>query len=132
MKRKVRLQSAKTWIAKYPGKNLIKEYRKHFGVDWFCAIQELQMMEVQINPQYVEQLKRTLESDQKIKQARKQMGAAIEKQDFDPQSDGNFAYIAGTTPNGVPYGVTWEETAKLDDGSDFCINESPLNRLFEK
>ena len=132
MKRKARLRSAKTWIAKNPGKNLIKGYRKNFGVDWFCAIQELQMMGVQINPQYVEQLKRTLESDQKIKQARKQMREAREKQNFDPQSDEKFAYIAGATPNGVPYGVTWEETAKLDDGSDFCINESPLNRLFEK
>lgn len=26
-----------------------------------------------------------------------------------PDTDGNFAYIAGYTPGGAPYGVTWEE-----------------------
>lgn len=32
-----------------------------------------------------------------------------EIQNFDPTSDETFAYIAGYTSNGVPYGITWEE-----------------------
>ena len=26
-----------------------------------------------------------------------------------PDMDGNFAYIAGYTPGGAPYGVRWED-----------------------
>lgn len=32
------------------------------------------------------------------------------------ESDETFAYIAGYTSGGVPYGVTWEEWDELDDG----------------
>ncbi len=32
-KREQRLQTAKLWLAKYEGKNTVKGYRKHFGVD---------------------------------------------------------------------------------------------------
>ena len=28
---------------------------------------------------------------------------------FEPESDENFAYIAGYTPGVAPYGVTWDE-----------------------
>lgn len=31
-----------------------------------------------------------------------------------PESDETFAYIAGYTSGGVPYGVTWEESEALD------------------
>jgi len=30
-------------VAKYEGKNLVKGYRKRYGVDWMCAVKELQM-----------------------------------------------------------------------------------------
>ena len=32
-----------------------------------------------------------------------------------PTSDGTFAFIAGYTPAGAPYGVTWEEWEKLEN-----------------
>lgn len=32
------------------------------------------------------------------------------------ESDETFAYIAGYTSGGAPYGVTWEEWDDLDDG----------------
>ena len=30
-----------------------------------------------------------------------------------PDKDGNFAYIAGYTPDGAPYGVRWEDVEEL-------------------
>jgi len=39
MNRQSRLQSAKQWILTYAGKNIIKGYRKWFGVNLQCAIQ---------------------------------------------------------------------------------------------
>jgi hypothetical protein len=32
----------------------------------------------------------------------------------DIDQDGNFAFIAGYTPGGFPYGITWEEQAEID------------------
>ena len=35
-----------------------------------------------------------------------------------PDMDGTFSYIAGYTPGGAPYGVTWEEVG-IDSGLPF-------------
>ena len=47
-----RLQSAKHWLKRYRGKNTVRGYRKHFGVDWPTAFKELEMLGVPIDPQY--------------------------------------------------------------------------------
>ena len=33
---------------------------------------------------------------------------------WDLDQDENFAFIAGYTPGGFPYGITWEEQAEID------------------
>ena len=109
MDRKRRLDSAKHWIAKYKGKNIIKGYKNHFGVDWLCAIKELQMLGVGLDPEYVEKLKlsgknRIIEK-QRFKEGKKQDLA----NEISWDSDETFAYIAGYTSAGFPYGITWEE-----------------------
>ena len=50
--RQGRLQAAKTWLRSYPGKNIARGYRKHFGVDSLCAIRELRLLGVAIDPTY--------------------------------------------------------------------------------
>ena len=50
--RQGRLQAAKTWLQSYPGKNIARGYRKHFGVDSVCAIRELRLLGVAIDPAY--------------------------------------------------------------------------------
>ena len=50
--RQGRLQAAKTWLRSYPGKNIARGYRKHFGVDSLCAIRELRLLGVAIDPAY--------------------------------------------------------------------------------
>ncbi|KAB2831864.1 MAG: hypothetical protein F9K48_11575 [Candidatus Brocadia sp.] len=106
MNRARRLQSDRHWIPKYPGKNLVKGYRNHFGVDWLCAITELQMLGVNLDPSYVAKLKQFLDNHTKARK-RKKEDQAMDA--FDTYSNETFAYIAGYTPAGVPYGITWEE-----------------------
>ncbi len=40
LKREGRLQAAKYWLPKYNGKNIVKGYSKHFGVNIICAVDE--------------------------------------------------------------------------------------------
>jgi hypothetical protein len=109
MDRKGRLDSAKHWIAKYKGKNIIKGYKNHYGVDWLCAIKELKMLCVGLDPGYVENLKLSVKNriieKQRLKNGKKQ---ELENENS-WDSDETFAYIAGYTSAGFPYGVTWEE-----------------------
>ena len=52
LNRRGRLQAAKAWLRSYPGKNIARGYRKHFGVDSLCAIRELRLLGVAIDPAY--------------------------------------------------------------------------------
>jgi hypothetical protein len=109
MNRKGRLDSAKHWLTKYKGKNIIKGYKNHYGVDWLCAIKELQILGVGLDPEYVEKLilsvKNRIIEKQRLKDGKKQ---ELENE-ISWDSDETFAYIAGYTSAGFPYGVTWEE-----------------------
>ena len=114
MKRTDRLQSAKHWLQEFNGENVIRAYRKRYGVDWLCAIKELNMLGVELDPIYVKKLQETVESQIKWNQRSK-----LEKQKEDEQlrnrysySDENFFFIAGYTSGGMPYGITWEEAEK--------------------
>lgn len=44
-----RLQSARPWLKTYNGNNIAAGYRRHFGVDWVCALRELEMLGVKID-----------------------------------------------------------------------------------
>jgi hypothetical protein len=51
-------------------------------------------------------------SIESLAEARKRPRAASARKKFDelyPDSDDTFAYIAGYTAGGFPYGTTWEE-----------------------
>ncbi|MFB5761971.1 hypothetical protein [Paenibacillus medicaginis] len=52
--------------------------------------------------------RRLQEQDRSARQREQQLGEA-------PWSDGTFAYIAGYTGWGFPYGITWEEMDRLAD-----------------
>lgn len=106
MNRTRRLQSARHWVHKYSGKNLVKGYKNHFGVDWLCAIIELQILGVNLDPSYVVKLKQSLDIQAQARR-RKKEDQTVDA--VDTYSNETFAYIAGYTPAGVPYGITWEE-----------------------
>ena len=109
MKKPARLQAARSWIPKYEGKNLVRGYSKHFAVDKLCAIKELQSLGIDIDPEYIKQLKETYRAQEKARKLRKQKKEQEEELMKYSDSDETFYYIAGYTSGGVPYGVTWEE-----------------------
>jgi len=121
MTREARLSCAKDtgWIDKYEGKRIVKGYRKWFGVDSLCAIVELRLLGVAISDDYETSVRNSIPS---AAEARKKRRTEKKRDEFEeyPDSDETFAFIAGYTPAGLPYGTTWEE---LEDGGSESYNE---------
>lgn len=111
MTRQARLRSAKhtRWVEQYTGKNIVESYRKWFAVDPLCAVLELRMLGVSIPGEIENRAKEFSQARAKAKQSRRQSAAQCELDETLTDSDEMFAYIAGYTPGGVPYGVTWDE-----------------------
>jgi hypothetical protein len=107
MDRQARLASARSWITKFSGKNVVRSYAKWFGVDLLCAVKELSLCDVALDPAYVAQLKTTFAS--RGSRRSKQADADLRAVGYGADWDENFAYIAGRTEAGFPYGTTWEE-----------------------
>lgn len=53
MNREQRLQSARTFIRNYTGRNIARGYSRWYGVDRRCAVAELQMLGVRLKKDYV-------------------------------------------------------------------------------
>lgn len=64
MKRAARLQAARTWLTKYTGKRVVRGYARWFGIDLGCALKELTMLGIALDPTYVEQLRETIRQRQ--------------------------------------------------------------------
>lgn len=115
--KKGRLDSAKDWITKYDGQNLISGYAKWFDVDKICAINELKTLGViipeNLENQIVESHKRRIEQRKTVKDKTEVFDMAVN------DTDDNFAFIAGYTSGGFPYGLTHEEFEKVElDNND--------------
>ena len=109
MKKEARLESAKHWIPKYTGKNLVKGYMKRYAVDELGALLDLRKLNKNITDEQILEARNKMEN--KIIQRRqiKERKRLEELEDLNSDSDENFAFIAGYTSGGTPYGVTWEE-----------------------
>jgi hypothetical protein len=109
MRRDARLQAAKRWIAEYRGKSLVLGYGKWFGVSGVCAVLELRMLGIDIPDARLEQARRDEQARATRSARRKEQRAAGS---FMRDRDDEFAFIAGDTEGGAPYGVTraeWED-----------------------
>ena len=126
MKRLARLQAAKGWLDKYPGKNVLAGYKKHFAVDTLCALAELQRLGVAFDPEYVRKVQSSEQAriEARRRERERKKAAATPALSFE-ESDGVFAYIAGYTGWGFPYGITWEELGGLEDKAQEPIIKSP-------
>jgi len=116
MNRQGRLQSAKAWLETQKGRTAAqvgKACCRWYGLDWPCAIRELTQLGVVFDPEWVAQLKQSLEGHYRARAARRAARRSQSDADFTEDSNEHFAYIAGYTENGVPFGVTWEEWEKL-------------------
>ena len=107
--REKRLRRAKKWIEQYTGNHIVKAYKKRFGVDQLCAMAELKMLGVDLDPDYVERATaaETIRREQLAEKKRDQKER--EWQTLHADQNDQFFYIAGYTSGGAPYGVTWAE-----------------------
>jgi hypothetical protein len=115
LKRDQRLQSAKNWLPTYEGKNVFRGYRKRYGVDWPTALRELEMLGVEVDPAYREQVLRAVQEQAEAKKRKRLENADELENTLGIEQDEYFAFIVGYTPGGAPYGITWEEWEDLDD-----------------
>jgi len=90
MKRAARLSNAQAWLPKYDGKNVVRGYRKRYGVDLLCAIAELQMLNVHLDPIYIERVHTTVKN-QIVRKATKKKATSP---DAMLEADTVFVYIA--------------------------------------
>lgn len=101
-----RLQVAKSWVAAYEGKHLVRSYARWFGVDNLCAIAELRILGQDIPKEYERALRQSIHS---ISVHRKNKLLKKQEEYLDEEHDPVFAFIAGYTSGGFPYGITHEE-----------------------
>lgn len=118
MKRAQRLQSAQSWLPTYEGKDIVKGYRKRYGVDWQCAFAELEMLGVEIDPERKASTLQTVERQAEIQRQKKLERAAEQASEFGWPQDHNFAMIMGYTSGGAPYGITWDEWEDIQAEDD--------------
>ena len=111
--RKQRLAVGKNWIQKYDGQHIVRGYTKRYTVDVLCAITELKMLGVEISEEYEEAVKQTVEGDLKAKRLKKQQKA--EEAYLAEFMDEGFAFVAGYTSGGAPYGLTYEEMDEINE-----------------
>ncbi|MBE1444238.1 hypothetical protein [Paenibacillus sp. OAS669] len=116
MNREGRLQSAVSWLKKYNGSHYIRGYCQHFGVDTGTAIVELRQLGVSLSDEAVRSAKVGVQAAARGKQAHKAKRVQrLQEVILIPWSDETYAFIAGYTAWGIPYGITWEESEWLAD-----------------
>lgn len=111
--KQIRLKKGAKWLKKYTGKYFVKAYAKQFGVDKLCAIRELRLLGVEITEEYENQIRRSIEDIKRQRKLRKEKKEKELESLWGYDSDENFAYIAGYTSGGAPYGTTHEEMEEL-------------------
>ena len=66
MNRERRLIAAASFLRGFTGKNVVRGYARWFGVDLGCALLELQMLDVRVDPTYVDRVRATLREKERI------------------------------------------------------------------
>jgi hypothetical protein len=107
MNQQQRLQAAQQWIPTYTGQNIVQGYRNWFGTSVLCAALELKQLGVAVDDDYIARLRKSEDSTAAAHRKKREQRERAEW--VNPDSDETFAYIAGYTSAGFPYGVTWEE-----------------------
>lgn len=119
-RKEARLRKGKQWLLTYTGspKKMNKHYRECFHVGVVTAAKDLQELGVNYTQEQLDQIKQA--EEQRLRQ-RKMEREAKEREQLAERyedCDGRFAFIAGYTDGGAPYGVMWEEVG-IDPGLPF-------------
>ncbi|ETI66642.1 hypothetical protein [Neobacillus vireti] len=113
--KEIRIENAKAWIETYDGENIVKTYAKMYGLNLKNAMKELGLIGVHINSEEREQIKRLIKERnlQKERKKEKRKRKALEIDAFNDFDD-TFAFIAGYTEGGAPFGITYEEMDEIN------------------
>ncbi len=134
MKRPARLESAKNWIPTYLGKHLLRGYCNHYAVGWRCAVIELKMLGVRIDPSYIATRESMDAELRRQRQAKREERKSLQNQHWHPYTDQQSAYLSGDfaalheLQMREEYGDEWEQhvineyTTSRDGAAD---NEYP-------
>ena len=118
MDRAARLASAERWLPTQKRRTpvkIAKIYRKRFGVDWPCALAELPSLGIILDAKSIASILQSASTPKPRRSKKKRKAHRTQNQgDGLPDSDGTFAYIAGYTEGGFPFGVTWEEWREME------------------
>ena len=119
-RKEARLRKGKQWLLTYTGspKKMNKHYRERFHVDAVTAAKDLQELGVNYTQEQLDQIKQA--EEQRLRQRRMEREAKERERlgELYEDCDGRFAFIAGYTDGGAPYGVMWEEVG-IDPGLPF-------------
>ncbi len=109
-----RIRMAKIWFASYKGsgKHIVHAYREKFKVDTTTALNDLGEIGA-LTPEQLQAKRQAEEVRLQQLRAQKEEKALQDFYDRFPDSNDQFFYIAGYTPGGAPYGVTWDEMGLL-------------------
>lgn len=110
-RKEARLRKGKQWLLTYTGlpKKMNKHYRERFHVDAVTAAKDLQELGVNYTQEQLDQIKRA--EEQRLRQRRMEREAKERERlaELYEDCDDRFAFIAGYTDGGAPFGVMWEE-----------------------
>ena len=119
-RKEARLRKGKQWLLTYTGspKKMNKHYRERFHVDAVTAAKDLQELGVIYTQEQLDQIKQA--EEQRLRQRRMEREAKERERlaEMYEDCDDRFAFIAGYTDGGAPYGVMWEEVG-IDPGLPF-------------
>jgi len=112
MSRPTRLQAGRHWLKNFSGKRIVSSYARWFAVDLMCAATELRMLGVRLSADYLQALRRTVATRSTHRSATRRRTEGI---NLEPTFDHEFAFIAGYTEGGAPFGVRWDEIDNPDN-----------------
>ncbi len=106
----------------------IRRYASWYYVSAETAISELRSVGVEITDRDVSAFKRYRAEQKRMKRERREKLKQKQEIPLFDDSDETYAYIAGYTPWGFPYGVTWEQMEELNDteDSEWQTDENPF------
>ena len=126
-RKEARLRKGKQWLLTYTGspKKMNKHYRERFHVDAVTAAKDLQELGVNYTQEQLDQIKQA--EEQRLRQRRMEREAKERERlaELYEDCDDRFAFIAGYTDGGAPYGVMWEEVG-IDPRLPFEEKEEPV------
>ena len=94
-------------------KKMNKHYRERFHVDALTAAKDLQELGVNYTQEQLDQIKQA--EEQRLRQRRMEREAKERERlaELHEDCDDHFAFIAGYTDGGAPFGVMWKDQALI-------------------